>query len=275
MLRNKQIGIIGAGNMAEALVRGLLHSAGVVAPEALSVSDVSEERIDFLRSTYGINTFRDNTEVVKPAEIVILAVKPQVIPKVLQEISQYVDEKKLIVSIAAGVKIDAIQGVLELTRVVRVMPNIAALVHAAITALSPGKYATETDVQIAGEIFNAVGDTVVVEEKLMDAVTGLSGSGPAYIFHIINALADAGVKVGFSRDVALKLAIQTLYGSAKMALETGEHPIKLRDMVTSPGGTSIAGVYVLERDGLTATLIDAVEAATRRSQELGAQEAVR
>ena len=269
MLRNKQIGIIGAGNMAEALVRGLLHPAGVVAPKHLSVSDISEERINFLRNTYGINTFHDNTTVIKPAEIVILAVKPQIVPKVLQEVAKFVDEKKLVISVAAGVKISAIQEVLKPTRVVRVMPNIAALVHAAITAMSPGKYATETDVQITREIFNAVGDTVVVEEKLMDAVTGLSGSGPSYVFHIINALADAGVKVGFSRDVAQKLAIQTLYGSAKMALETGEHPMKLRDMVTSPGGTSITGVHALERGGLTATLIDAVEAATKRSQELG------
>lgn len=255
--------------MAEALVRGLLHPAGVVPPSHLSLSDISEERIKFLRNTYGISTLHENIEVVKTAEVIILAVKPQIIPKVLQEVSQYVDEKKLIVSIAAGVKIGAIQEVLEPTRVVRVMPNIAALVHAAVTAISPGKYATETDIDITREIFNAVGDTVVVEEKLMDAVTGLSGSGPSYVFHIINALADAGVKVGFSRDVAQKLAIQTLYGSAKMALETGEHPMKLRDMVTSPGGTSITGVHALERGGLTATLIDAVEAATRRSQELG------
>jgi pyrroline-5-carboxylate reductase len=269
MLQDKNIGIVGAGNMAEALIRGLLHPAGVVVPEHIFASDISEERLNFLYNKYGIRTSHDNKEVVKWAEIVILAVKPQIIQTVLQETSEYVDEKKLIISIAAGVRIDIIQEILKPTRVVRVMPNIAALVHAAITAISPGKYAIEEDIQITREIFNAVGETVVVEEKLMDAVTGLSGSGPAYIFHIINGLADAGVKVGFSREVAMKLAVQSVYGSAKMVIETGEHPMKLRDMVTSPGGTSIAGIHVLERDGLTAALINAVEAATRRSQELG------
>jgi pyrroline-5-carboxylate reductase len=269
MLRDKHIGIIGSGNMAEALIRGLLHPAGVVVPDHIFTSDVSVERLDFLYKTYEITTSCDNKEVVKSAEIVVLAVKPQIIQTVLQEISEYVDETKLIISIAAGVKIDIIQEILKPTRVVRVMPNIAALVHAAITALSPGKYATEEDIQLTREIFNAVGETVVVEEKLMDAVTGLSGSGPAYVFHIINGLADAGVKVGFSREVALTLAVQSVYGSAKMVIETGEHPMKLRDMVTSPGGTSITGIHVLERDGVTAALINAVESATRRSQELG------
>lgn len=269
MLREKRIGFVGAGNMAEALMRGLLHPSGVVAPDHVCASDVSKERLAFLRDKYGITTCQTNVEVVKSSEIIILAVKPQIIQAVLQEIVAHVDEKELIISIAAGVKIDVIQAVLEPTRVVRVMPNIAALVHAAITALSPGKYATEDDVKITSEIFNAVGETVVVEEKLMDAVTGLSGSGPAYIFHIINALADAGVKVGFSREVALKLARQTVFGSAKMAIETGEHPMKMRDMVTSPGGTSIAGIHVFEQEGLTATIMNAVEAATRRSQELG------
>lgn len=269
MLREKHITIVGAGNMAEALIRGLLHPAGVVASDHIVASDVSKERLESLTRTYGIRTSRDNKEIVKPADIVILAVKPQIIQTVLQEISEYVDEKKLVISIAAGVKIEVIQEILRPTRVVRVMPNIAALVHAAITAMSPGKYATETDIQIAGEIFNAVGETVVVEEKLMDAVTGLSGSGPAYVFHFINALADAGVRVGFSREIALKLAAQSVYGAAKMLIETQEHPMKLRDMVTSPGGTAITGVHVLERDGVTAAIMNAVEAATRRSQELG------
>lgn len=269
MLREKYITIVGAGNMAEALIRGLLHPAGVVPAEHIVASDVSKERLEALTQRYAIRTSRDNAEVVKPADIVILAVKPQIIQSVLQEISEHVDEKKLVISIAAGVKIDLIQEILRPTRVVRVMPNIAALVHAAITAMSPGKYATENDIQIAGEIFNAVGETVVVEEKLMDAVTGLSGSGPAYVFHVINALADAGVRVGFSREIALKLAAQSVYGAAKMAIETQEHPMKLRDMVTSPGGTAITGIHILESHGLTAAIMNAVEAATRRSQELG------
>jgi len=269
MLRNKQIGLVGAGNMAEALIKGLLHPAGVVLPEHLFTSDVSAERLKFLQNKYNVRTFQDNKEVVKAAEIVIFAVKPQTIRAVVQQIAENVDEKKLVISIAAGVQIDVIQEILKPTRVVRVMPNIAALVHAAITAISPRKYATPEDTQMTREIFNCVGETVVVEEKMMDAVTGLSGSGPAYIFHIINALADAGVKVGFSREVALKLAFQSVYGSAKMVIETGEHPMKLRDLVTSPGGTSITGIYEFERHGLTATIIRAVEAATRRSRELG------
>ncbi len=269
MLSQKHIGFIGAGNMAEALIRGLAQPSGVVPQAQIAASDASKERLAFIGSTYGIRTLQENNYVVKGSDIIILAVKPQVINAVLQEIAADVDATKLVISIAAGVKIELIQQLLPTARVVRAMPNIAALVHAAMTAISAGTRATQADVQIASDIFNAVGETVIVEEKLMDAVTGLSGSGPSYIFHIINALADAGVKVGFSREIALKLARQTVFGSAKMAIETNEHPMKLRDMVTSPGGTSITGVYVLERDGVTTAIMNAVEAATRRSQELG------
>ncbi len=269
MLKEKKFGFIGSGNMAEALMRGLLEPSGVVVPDNMFAADVSEDRLHHLHDIYGIQTVTNNREAVKSADVVILAVKPQVIQTVLQEISDCVDEHKLVVSIAAGIKIQVIQDGLKPTRVVRAMPNIAALVHAAITAVSQGKYATEEDIQIAREIFNAVGESVVVKENLMDAVTGLSGSGPAYMFYAINALADGGVKVGFSREVALKLAVQTMYGAAKMVIETGEHPMKLRDMVTSPGGTSIAGVYALERDGFGATIMNAVEVATNRSKELG------
>lgn len=269
MLQDKKFAFVGSGNMAEALMRGLLDPDGVVVPENIFAADISEKRLEDLHNRYKIQIHTDNKEVVKGADIVILAVKPQIIEIVLREISDCVDEHKLVISIAAGVTIKIIQELLKPTRVIRVMPNVAALVHAAITAISQGKYATEHDLQIAQEIFNAVGETVVVEEKLMDAVTGLSGSGPAYIFYAINALADGGVKVGFSREVALKLTVHTVYGAAKMIIETGEHPMKLRDMVTSPGGTSIAGIYALERDGFGATLMNAVEVATRRSQELG------
>jgi pyrroline-5-carboxylate reductase len=269
MLKERKFGFVGSGNMAEAMMRGLLEPSGVVVPENIFAADISEDRLHYLHDLHGIHTLTDKEEVVKNADNVILAVKPQVIQTVLQGISKHVDEHKLVISIAAGIKIQLIQDLLPPTRVIRAMPNIAALVHEAITAISKGKYATDDDVQIAEEIFNAVGKSVVVKEVLMDAVTGLSGSGPAYIFYAINALADGGVKVGFSRDVALKLAMQTVYGSAKMVIETGEHPMKLRDMVTSPGGTSIAGIYALERDGFGATLMNAVEVATRRSQELG------
>lgn len=269
MLSEKHIGFIGAGNMAEALIRGLVKPSGVVPQAQIAASDASNNRLTLIGDTYNIRTYQENKAVIESSEVIVLAVKPQVINAVLQEIAASVDETKLVISIAAGVKIERIQQALPTARVVRTMPNIAALVHAAMTAISAGARATQEDMETASDIFNAVGESVIVEEKLMDAVTGLSGSGPSYIFHIINALADAGVKVGFSREIALKLARQTVFGSAKMAIETNEHPMKLRDMVTSPGGTSITGVYMLERDGVTAALINAVEAATRRSQELG------
>lgn len=269
MLSQKHIGFIGAGNMAEALIRGLAQPSGVVPPAQIAASDASQTRLALVENTYDIKIFQENAEVVKRSDVIILAVKPQVMKAVLQEIAAEIDATKLVISIAAGVKIELLQQFMESARIIRVMPNIAALVHAAMTAISAGTHATQDDLQTASDIFNAVGETVIVEEKLMDAVTGLSGSGPSYIFHIINALADAGVKVGFSRDIALKLSRQTVFGTAKMAIETNEHPMKLRDMVTSPGGTSITGVYVLERDGVTAALMNAVEAATRRSQELG------
>ena len=271
MLQNKKIAFVGSGNMAEALIRGLLPPAGPVVPENISAADISEKRLSDMHNRYSIHTYTDNTEAIKLADIVILAVKPQVIRTVLPEISEHANENKLVISIAAGVKMELIQDSLKQARVIRVMPNVAALVHAAISAISRGKYATEDDVQVAQKIFNAVGDTVIVEEKLMDAVTGLSGSGPGYIFHVINALTDGGVKVGLPRDTALKLAAHTVYGAAKMLIETGEHPMKLRDMVTSPGGTTIAGIHALERNGLGAAFMDAIEVATRRSQELGSK----
>jgi pyrroline-5-carboxylate reductase len=202
--------------------------------------------------------------------VIILAVKPQVISTVLQDIAEYVDQSKLIISIAAGVKIEALQqGLHPTTRIIRTMPNVPALVHAGAAALSRGPQATEYDIQTAQAIFESVGKAVQIEEKLMDAVTGLSGSGPGYVFTIINALIDGGVKVGLPRNIATTLAMHTVYGAAKMMIETGDHPVKLRDMVTSPGGTTITGIHVLEQGGLNATLMDAVEAATHRSRELG------
>ncbi len=269
MLQDKYIAIIGAGNMAEALIRGLVQPAGDVKPEHIFASDISAERLAKLHEHYGIQTSTENTAGVQSCEIIVLAVKPQVLESVLLEIAGSVDEKKLVISIAAGVKIAVIEEIVEPARVVRVMPNLAALVHAAMTAISRGKYATDTDIAMAQEMFNAVGETVVVEERLMNAVTGLSGSGPAYVFHILNALADGGVKAGLPRDAALQLAIQAVYGATKMVIETGEHPIQLRDKVTSPGGTTIAAIHSLERDGVTAAIMNAVEAAARRAQELG------
>ncbi len=266
---DKKIAFLGAGNMAEALIKGLIVS-GTAKPEHVLAADVSADRLEQLRKSYGIITHKTNSEAVLEAGIIILSVKPQVIEKVLAEIAPVVDDKKVVVSIAAGVPLARIEGALKKdARVVRVMPNTPALVLAGAAALAAGTNATIDDLSLCQSIFNSVGRSVVVEEKLMDAVTGLSGSGPAYVFMIIDALSDAGVKAGLPRQLALELAAQTVYGSAKMVLETKEHPGKLRDMVTSPGGTTIDGLHALEKGKLRATLMNAVEAATARSKELG------
>jgi pyrroline-5-carboxylate reductase len=211
-----------------------------------------------------------NAAAAREAQIVILSVKPQAMNKLLDEIAGALDDTKLVISIAAGVPIAAIERkVGHGVRIVRTMPNTPALVGAGATALSAGEHATQEDLRQAKALFDAVGRAVIVDEELLDAVTGLSGSGPAYIFLIIEALSDAGVKVGLARQQAQELAAQTVLGSAKLLIDTGEHPGRLKDQVTSPGGTAIAGLHTLEAGGLRTTLMDAVEAATRRSKELG------
>ncbi len=269
MLGNQVIGFVGAGNMAEALIKGLL--AGSLSRKQLVASDHTTDRVTYIHKAYGIRTTEDNREVVRAADIVVLAVKPQILPRVLDEVADAVTADKLVVSVAAGVPIEAIEAHLEQrSRIVRVMPNTPALVQAGAAALVAGAHATDADLAAVKAIFDSVGTTVVLDDEgLMDAITGLSGSGPAYIFVIIDALADAGVRVGLSRDVSLALAAQTVLGAAKMLIETGEHPGALKDKVTSPGGTAIAGLHTLEQGGLRTTLINAVEAATRRSRELG------
>lgn len=271
----KTLGFIGGGNMAAALVKGLLHSK-VVPPERVIVSDVKEERLQQLHDKHGVRTTTDNLELVRGADVVVLSVKPQVIDKVLGAIGAHVRPEQLVVSVAAGVPVAAMEARLpEGARVVRTMPNTPATVDAGATAIAPGTHATEEDLEIAHELFAAVGRVVTLDESLLDAVTGLSGSGPAYVMLMIEALADGGVKVGLHRDTALLLAAQTVYGSAKLLLETGEHPGRLKDMVTSPGGTAIAGLHTLESGGLRRTLIDAVEAATNRAATLGEQMAAK
>jgi pyrroline-5-carboxylate reductase len=263
------IAFIGAGNMAEALVKGLL-GAGVAAPQEILCTDRRAERGPELERKYGVRFTQDNKAAVQSAGIVILSVKPQVMDKVLDEIGALLDETKLVISIAAGVPHPAIERkVGHGVRIVRTMPNTPALVGAGATALSPGEHATEADLAQAKALFDAVGRSVIVDEVLLDAVTGLSGSGPAYIFLIIEALADGGVKAGLARQQAMELAAQTVFGSAKLLIETGEHPGRLKDQVTSPGGTAIAGLHTLEAGGLRTTLMNAVESATNRSRELG------
>jgi len=255
--------------MAEALIKGLLR-AGSASPQDLIGTGRRPERLAELKASYGIQTLTDNIEATRQADVVVLSVKPQAMGKLLTQIAPAISPQKIVLSVAAGVPIAAIERKLgEGARIVRAMPNTPALVGSCACALAAGEHATPEDLQVASDIFNAVGITTVVEENLLDAVTGLSGSGPAYVFLVIEALSDAGVKVGLPRHTAQKLAAQTVLGAAKMVIETGVHPGFLKDQVTSPGGTAIAGLHTLEAGGLRTTLMDAVEAATHRARELG------
>ena len=254
--------------MAEAMIRGLLRGEDF-APAQIIASGPREDRVAELREKYGIRATTDN-KTPAAAEIVVLSVKPQILSRVLDEVADAISADALVISIAAGVPVAAIQSRLASgTRVVRAMPNTPALVDAAATAIAGGEHARASDLDDAKKIFDAIGLTVILEESALDAVTGLSGSGPAYVFLILEALSDAGVKVGLSRRTAQLLAAQTVLGSAKLLLETNEHPGRLKDMVTSPGGTAITGLHTLENGGVRTTLMNAVEAATRRSRELG------
>jgi len=265
----KKIAFLGSGNMAEALVKGLL-AAGTAAPDEIVCAEPRAERREELQTRHGVAVTASNLAAVKQADILLLSVKPQVMDALLDEIAPAMDARKLVVSIAAGVPISAIAHKLGATaRIVRTMPNTPALVGAGATALARGPHATDADLGQAVALFEAVGTTVVVEEHLLDAVTGLSGSGPAFIFLAIEALADGGVKMGLPRHVAMALAAQTVVGAGQLVLETGDHPGKLKDQVTSPGGTTIAGVHALEAAGFRAALMAAVEAAAKRSRELG------
>jgi pyrroline-5-carboxylate reductase len=270
MSLSMNIAFLGAGNMAGALVRGLL-AAKACEPGQILCTDVREERLAQLVKEHGIRTTQDNREAAGWGDVIVLATKPQVFDRLLTQIDGAVKKDALVVSIAAGVPASAIEARLPAgTRVVRTMPNTPALVSAGATAIAAGTHATAADVALVKRIFESVGIAVVLEESLLDAATGLSGSGPAYIFLIIEALSDAGVKVGLHRESAQRLAAQTVLGSAKLLIDTGEHPGKLKDMVTSPGGTAIAGLHTLESGGLRKTLMDAVEVATARAKELGA-----
>jgi pyrroline-5-carboxylate reductase len=269
MLKNRHVGLVGTGNMGEALIHGLLHGH-LCRPDQILCSDTRPERLKAIREKYEVKGTSHNTEVVKQSDLIIIAVKPQIMKNVVEEIAKYLNLSKLIISIAAGVPLEAIESCAKKElKLIRVMPNICVSVQEGVSAIAGGKHIIKEDLMIAKTIFDSVGKSLFIEEDLLDAVTGLSGSGPAYIFLIIDALADAGVKVGLSRDDALILASQTVLGAAKMLIETGEHPGKLKDMVTSPGGTAIAGLHTLEEGGLRTTLINAVEVATQRSKALG------
>ncbi len=268
-LKGKKVGFIGSGNMGEALIKGLT-AANVVPGEMIWASDVRGDRLKEIAGTYGIKLAPDNLHLVREADVVIMAVKPQIMAPVLREIASVFSRRKLMISLAAGVSTESIRASLGKDgRLIRVMPNTPALVLEGVTAIAKAEGLEPEDMDVAGEIFSAVGRVVVLDESLMDAVTGLSGSGPAYVALVIESLADGGVKMGLDRITAMTLATQTVLGAAKLLLETRLHPGALKDMVSSPGGTSIAGVAALEEGGLRTTFIKAVERATQRSKELG------
>lgn len=266
---DKKIAVIGAGNMGSALLKGMLRRPWARGKNFI-VSDVDKSKLKSLAKEFGIRTTDSNRNAVKGADIIVLAIKPQIIDLVLEEIKNELTTEQILISIAAGVKTSHI-----LSRIgkdipiIRAMPNIAALVGESATAMCVGKYANKKHMKQAREILESVGTVVEVREILMDAVTGLSGTGPMYVFLIIEGLSDAGVKVGLSRDVANALSVQTIMGAANMMQETGWHAARLKDLVTSPGGTAISALHSLEKNGLKAMLIDAVEIATKRSIELG------
>lgn len=265
----EKIGVIGAGKIGSAIARGIIR-AGLVNKESVMSSDVSDELRQAIARDLDIKVTPDNGALCDFAEIIILAVKPQIVDPVAREIAKKLGKSKLLVSVAAGVPLGRIETHLERgARVVRVMPNIPCVIGAGAAGFAGGGHATAADLEKVGAILNSFGVGLAVEEKYLDAVTGLSGSGPAYVFLFMEALADGGVQVGLSRDVALKLAMQTVYGAARMALESNKHLSELKDEVTSPGGTTIAGLYAMEQNGFRGTVMKAVVSATRRSQELG------
>jgi len=264
-----RIGFIGAGKMATALARGWIE-AGICPAHHMLASDVyPAAREAFTRET-AVATVETNEQVAQASQVLILAVKPQQFPAMLVEIQPHLPSRPLIISIAAGIPLQRMADLLGSSqRLVRVMPNTPCLVGASASAFCLGGGASESDGALVQKLLSAVGLAVKLPEPLLDAVTGLSGSGPAYACLMIEGLADGGVRAGLPRDVALKLAAQTLLGTAQMVLQTGQHPGVLKDAVASPGGTTIAGLHELERAGLRGTLMNAVVAATQRSRELG------
>jgi pyrroline-5-carboxylate reductase len=268
-IKGKTVGFVGVGNMGEALVKGLL-AAGLVPADSIFATDVRTERLQQLERQYRILAVRDSRELAARADVVILAVKPQTMNPVLAEIAPAVTAHKLVVSIAAGVPTSRLRERLPAgVRLVRVMPNTPALVLEGATAVARAEGLHAGDLETVQEIFGAVGRVVVLDEDHLDAVTALSGSGPAYVAMVVESLADGGVNMGLDRATAMTLAVQTVLGAARLLLETGLHPGQLKDMVASPGGTTMAGIAALEEGGLRRTFIAAVERATQRSRELG------
>lgn len=268
MITDKKVVILGAGNMGSALLGGICR-AKLVPQEHITITGLRPDYLKPLAERWGVQWTTNNIEAVKTADVVIVCVKPQTVSAVMKELANHLEPPQLIITMAAGIPTQSIsKWIRQHNPVVRVMPNIAALVDEAASAICLGQYAEDAHREIAAHIFKAVGRVVFVREEQMDAVTGLSGSGPAYIYMVIESLSDGGVKMGLPRDVSLQLAAQTVLGAARLIQETGVHPAVLRDQVMTPGGTTVAAIHDLESRGLRSMLISAVETATERSRTL-------
>lgn len=263
----KRIGFVGGGAIAEAIIKGLLKQG--MESASIFVSDISAKRLGYLQDTLRIQTMTNNAALVGAADLIVLAVKPHNLAEAAGSLSGTMTREKILISVLAGVTTRQVEKLLPPgCRVIRAMPNTPALVGCGITVLAAGKNAADQDLDRAREIFKTVGDVLVLPEKMMNAVTGLSGSGPAYLYLIIEALADGGVLAGLPRDVALQLAAQTVRGAGAMVAESGLHPGQLKDMVTSPGGTTISGLLKLEQAGVRGVIMETVKAAAEKSEQL-------
>lgn len=265
---NKKIGFIGAGNMAKAIINGILKS-GKTTPDKICVFDIAPLNLNELSNATGVTASKSSTEVVQGSDIIFLAVKPHIIPVVLKEIAPFIKKEHVVVSIAAGVSLTQLaEHAGHHVKIIRVMPNTPSMVNTGMASLTPNSLVESADLDIVKDIFNSIGESEVVPEMQIHAVTGISGSAPAYIYMLIEALSDAGVLGGLPRDQAYKFAAQTVMGSAKMVLETGIHPAQLKDMVCSPGGTTIEAVKTLEKNGFRSAIMEAVESCMKKSQQL-------
>lgn len=269
-LSGLRVAVLGAGKMGGILLQAFLKN-NLLAAEQIVATVQHPERALALSAQFGVEVTTDNLAAAKGADVILVGVKPIQVPALIEEIKPALTSDTLVVSFAASVKTRSIEDIAGAeTAVIRAMPNTPAMLAAGVTALCAGRYVSEAQMAVAQKIFHTVGRTVVVDEKHMDAVTGLSGSGPAFLYIVIEALAEAGVNVGLPRDVATLLAAQTTYGAARMVLETGYHPALLKDAVTTPAGCTVDGILELEEGGLRVTLIKAVKRATQRAKELAA-----
>ena len=264
----KKLALVGAGKIGEALLSGILSSQ-LVPVSSVVAADADQTRADYIGEKYGVKAYTNNRQAVAGADLVLLCVMPQRVRDVLREIRKTVRKKALVISVAASVRTALLEQELDRgVHVIRVMPNTPCLIRQGMSALCRGKHASDEDLKIAQAIFSSMGRTVVVDERHMDAITGLSASGPAYVYLIIESLAEAGVKLGLPRELSTELSAQTLLGASALVLHTGEHPAKLKDVVTTPAGCTIDGLLELEEGGLRVTLIKAVVRAAERAKEL-------